>query len=174
MYKFVKIVDGSAEMGKFDTLGDLNIVTKEKLFEVLKTYLDRLFCDIDEDSRLFWATYSMFVVKSDRICFCSCMNTGFPIYSVDVEKSDSTDIKVTSYKIDSFDDYVVTNLEKTMTYVYEKNRSLYKMISPLEVLGLSELVGQHWSGEICVRSNFTKWNMIDVKVNKKLIIENAI
>lgn len=157
-----RIVDNSALLSETTTT---NIQSKDELFIVLKEYLDKIFASVNDDSKLFWATYSQFIIKKDRICFCSRLNTTFPLYDVKVIKSDQTIVLVEPYKIDDYQEYTITDL-KSRTYSISKNRQKFKCISPLEVLGWEENFNQCYEGTVTVRTNFTGWNIIKVNTNK--------
>ncbi len=165
----IKLVDQSHFLGYTDIK---RIDSKEKLFNILKNYLDKLCGSEDTDSKLFWATYSVFVVKKHRICLCSAMGTTYPIFDVDVKKSDLTDIRVEPYKIDRYREYDVKSLCRTYdvddlignkyNWAYSDNH----YVSPLQVLGYEDNPEQCWKGTVTVRTNFTEWNMIHVDVDR--------
>lgn len=164
----MNLVDASHRLGlTMETVID----TREKLFSTLKEYLERLFEGKDDDMKLFWATYSVFIIKKDRICLCSRMGTGYPIFDVDVRKSNQTSIMVKPYKIDDYKKYEQRKLKVTMNPEEDGQRDRYKMILPLEVMGWKEDLKQHWEGKIWVRSNFTGWNIIEVSVNKERLLD---
>lgn len=176
MANIIKLVDQSHRLSKTDVTV---INTKTNLFRVLRDYLDKLFGSADSNSKLFWAMYSVFVVKKNRICFCSAMGTRYPLYNVDVEKVDhSSDIRVKPYKIDGYKKYTIKNLCRTydkhdlLGICHNWTSSNRHLISPLQVLGYSDDVKQCWKGTVTVRTNFTEWNNIYVKVNR-YSIENT-
>jgi hypothetical protein len=153
----------------------IKINTKEKLFEVLRDYLLKLFNHHSEDSKLFWATYSMFVIRNDRICFCSYMGTLDPLCYVDVRKSNKTNINVVHNEIDQ---YTGTNSWYNLKRIirlsknFDKKRAKYKYVSPLEILGLEYDPDQNWTGDVLTKKNITGWNIIEADIDKKTIIKN--
>jgi hypothetical protein len=166
----IKLVDGSHKLGRKSSSV---IDTKEELFKIIKEHLEGLFEHKQDDEKIFWATYSVYVIKKDKICLCSRMGTCHPIYDVEVEKAGETEIRVEPYKIDGYKEYTVGKLEVT-SKPEEGKREKYKMISPLEVMGWEEDLEQKWKGRIWVRTNFTGWNIIRVKVNREKLAEEKI
>jgi hypothetical protein len=131
----------------------------------LKKYLSKLFENATEESKIFWATYSIFVVKRDAIYLCSNMGTYCPLYDVDVRKSNSTHIEVEPYKIDGYKKYTINHLSETLD-------ELKNTVSLCDVLGIKKDFDQHWEGTVTVRSNFTGWNKIDVYVDRMSIFSS--
>lgn len=150
-----KIVDGSSRLG----VNSSDVIdTKEKLFEVIRTHLERLFEGKSEDEKLFWATYSYYRINEDQIILCSKFKSVYyPIFDVSVEKSDETSIKAIPYKIDYVEEFPINRLD----VITPKENT----ISPLEVLGWEENLEQKWKGQIWIRSGFTGWNAINVSVD---------
>lgn len=157
----IKLVDQSYKLGIHNN--DFIIMnTREKLFEMMRQHLDQLFVNKSEEEKLFWATYTVYRVSKHGIYLCSRIGTGYPIYDVKVRKSHKTSITVKPYKVDGSCEYTITKLDLTITP--EKHK---KYISPLEVMGWAADLEQAWEGEIWVRTAFTGWNTIDVKVDKE-------
>ncbi|AGC02387.1 hypothetical protein H012_gp061 [Acanthamoeba polyphaga moumouvirus] len=165
-----KLVDQSSQLGKTH---EHIVTTKNELLQILRNYLKNLFDSVnaDEDSRLFWATYSIFVIKKDGIYLCSNMGTVYPLFDVDVKKSDNTKIIVRPYKIDGYNEYEVTNLQLSMEYCFKNKRKKFKMISPLEAFGWKLDTNQKYEGQIYVKTNFTGWNYIKVKIDREALIK---
>lgn len=151
---FAKLVDKSSELSLHV---DLCITTKEQLFQVLRQHLQNLFDGKSPDEKVFWATYTVYVIQKDRICLCSRIGTGYPIFDVNVIKSDKTNILVQPYKIDGYSEYTIEELTISSIPIDE---DVIKLVAPLEVLGWREDLNQNWNGTIWVRSNFTEWNVI--------------
>lgn len=165
---YYKLVDQSHSLSKTDTK---SIDSKDKLYRVLKNYLDNLFADAkaDNDSKIFWATYSFFVIKKDAIYFRSNLGThGFSIYDVNVKKSDRTSILIEPYKIDGLKDYSITNLERP------NKCAEYNYIPSSKIIDIKEDLDQCWEGTVTIRSNFTGWNIININVDMNGINDNEI
>lgn len=148
---------------------------KKTLFKVLKDYLDKLFEDYSDDSKYFWASNSIFEIEpyQGTITFEPLIDVGFPIFDVDVEKTEGeTYIKVEPYKID-MDDFELDErgLRKIYTddYLAEK-RKRFEMISPMEVLGINDSGTCRFNGEISIRQRWV-WNCVDGVVDTTSIIE---
>jgi hypothetical protein len=157
---FYKLVDQSANISKNN---NLIITTKEELFTELRDYLDRLFkySHADDDSKLFWATYTMFVVEKDCVRLSTNMiGTYHTIFDVQAKKADKTSINIKPYKIDYMKEYHIDEIRDDL-YLYKDNK---KYISPLEVLGL-EKSDNKWEGDVWLRSDFTGWNAIQIQTN---------
>jgi hypothetical protein len=164
-----KLVDQSALLGKVDAKV---IDTKEKLYDILGDYLAKLFENATEDSKIFWATYSMFCVEEDGIHLCSNMETyspldNYPLYDVDVRKSDKTSITIEPYKISAYSSEVVDRINDASL-----DKLFKTTVSPLDVLGMERDTSQHWEGTVTVRTNFTGWNRIEVPVDLEAIFPN--
>lgn len=151
---FVKLADKSSELSLHV---DSCITTKEQLFQVLRQHLQKLFDGKSTDEKVFWATYTVYVIQKDRICLCSRIGTGYSIFDVNVVKSDETNILVQPYKIDGYQEYTLREL-KIWNIPIEGEIS--NLVTPLEVLGWQEDLTLNWEGTIWVRSNFTEWNVI--------------
>lgn len=172
-----KIVDGSAKLG----IQSRKIIdTKEKLYEIVKQHFIGLvsgdkYNPKTDDEKLFWALSTIYVVENDCIYLCDRINVGYPIFDVEVCKSDKTSVIVKPYKIDYYKEHEIDKIN----YVPMTG---YKTVDPLDVMGYksntktelshlcesSELVlhtNYNWEGTIWVRSAFTGWNTIDIKVD---------
>lgn len=139
---------------------DSGVTTGEQLFEVLRQHLQELFDGKSQDEKVFWATHTVYAIQKDKICLCGRIGTGFPIFDVNVTKSNKTNILVQPYKIDGYEEYTITELEICNIPIGEE---ILRLVTPLEVLGWKEDLNQNWEGTIWVRSNFTGWNVIRVE-----------
>lgn len=156
-----KIVDGSANLG---IQCESVINTRKKLFNVIKKHFVGIIEGKNDESKLFWATYSVYVVKDDGLYLCSRLsNVSFPIYDVEVEKSDATEINIIPYKLNEIEKYIIDNLKI--------NPEKFEIISPLEVLGWEEDLTQNWKGKIWIRGSFTGWNTIKCSIDKENLKE---
>ncbi len=155
------MVDGSAKLGVNSSDA---IDTKEKLYEIIKIHLGKLFEGKSDDEKLFWATYTYYHVNKDGLFLTSKLkDVWYPIYDVSVEKADETSIEVIPYKIDGKE---IITLNKLDIYISGAPR-----ISPLEVLGWEENLDQKWKGTIWMRTGFTGWHAIHVPVDCQLFSE---
>lgn len=154
-----KIVDGSAQL----SVNSLDVIdTKEKLYEIIKIHLQKLFEGKSDDEKLFWTTYTYYYVNKDGLFLNSKLKDVWsPIYDVSVEKSDETSIEVIPYKIDGKKRLILNKLD---LYISGAPR-----ISPLEVLGWEENLDQKWKGKIWMRTGFTGWHAIHVPVDSELL-----
>ena len=173
MIKVSKLVDSSALKGK-TKVSCIN--TKKLLFEVLQNYmLNDLFDeDTTEDEKQFWIANTMFYIFRDKICFCSNIGTNYPIFGVNVKKTEEkeSNILVESYKIDDYTSYTINKISRSLEDTkYMHKRIIFKVISPLEVFNMKDCINNSFDGSICVRTNFTKWNIIKVSVDRKALIK---
>jgi hypothetical protein len=152
-----KLVDGSARLGVHSLA---TIDTKEKLFDVLRQHLDNLFESKTADEKLFWATYTYYLINKDdsQIILCSRITeVYYPIFDVSVEKSNETSIKVTPYKLDYEEESIINRL--TVMNLSDN------CVSPLEVMGWKEDLEQKWHGKVWIRSGFTGWNTVNASIH---------
>jgi hypothetical protein len=160
-----KLVDQSHNLGQLNVD---TISTKEELFAVMKKYLDRLFANATEDSKMFWMTYTKFIVNENGLYFTSNLDTQYPIYDVDVKKSDEMNITVIPYKIDGMKEYKLTKfkLYETEVHVIKKVCGCYRfLISPLELYGIEQNLETKYEGTIYLRSDFTEWNQVGAEID---------
>ncbi len=159
-----KIVDGSAKLG----IQSRDVIdTKEKLHEIIKQHFTGLVSGDaynppkTKDEQLFWALSTIYVVENDCIFLCDRIGTGYPIYDVEVRKSDKTSIIVKPYKVDYYKEYEILDIKHIPM-------NGHHIVDPLEVMGwkVDDLNG--WEGIVWLRSAFTGWNTINVQVDENL------
>lgn len=160
-FEMFKIVDGSAKLG---IQSDGIIDTKEKLHEIVRQHFTKLVSGDTynraktDDEKLFWALSTIYVVEDDCIYLRDRIGIGYPIYDVEVCKSDKTLVLVKPYKVD-YEEYEIKN-------VVHRSVNEPHTVDPLEVMGWKVDGLNGWEGRIWIRSGFTGWNRIDVEVDK--------
>lgn len=154
---FTILVDGSHKLG---IKCSSPIETRSVLHDILRQHLNGLLEGKTDDEKLFWATYSYYIVYDDCVCLANRLGS-YPIFDVRVQRSEKTLINCTSYKIDEYEDYDINDL--IMQIISKENIEKYsKVIWPLEVLDWNEDLEQKWEGKIWVRTGFTGWNRVDL------------
>lgn len=114
--------------------------------------------------KLFLATYTVYRIKKHGIALCSRIGTYHPLIDADVERVDDK----TKLIIDCPDKgrYKMKRLDLTMI-PEDGGREQFRMISPLEILGLEADYTQKWRGRVDLQSCWSGWNTIFSDVDKE-------